>query len=142
MPGGYSAVREIDVRAAARPGAWNEEAERTRAVWTLGESLTRHEFQARLVEHRMIALYEDSMEPLASCGDWLLIDISERAPVPPGIFVVWGRMRLVTKRIKHVPHSDPHRVRLKSANQEYDSYECHADETCIVGRPVSVAQRL
>ena len=47
VPGGYCAVREIDVRAASRPGAWNEEAERTTAVWILGESFARHEFQAR-----------------------------------------------------------------------------------------------
>ena len=39
-----------------------------------------------------------------------------------GIFVIWDGMGLVTKRIKHVPHFDPPRVRLKSANPEYDSY--------------------
>ena len=44
VPRGYCAVREIDVRAAARPGAWNEEAERTKAIWILGERLIRHEF--------------------------------------------------------------------------------------------------
>ena len=93
VPGGYCAVREIDVRAAAGPGAWNEEAKRTKAIWILGERLVRHEFQARPEELRMITLGGDSMEPLASRGDRLLIDISERDPVPPGIFVVWDWSR-------------------------------------------------
>ena len=141
MPGGYCAVREIDVRAAAGPGAWNEEAG-TRAIWIVGERLIRHEFQARPEELRMITLGGDSMEPLASRGDRLLIDISERDRVGPDIFVVWDGMGLVTKRIEHVPHSDPPRVRLKSPNPEYDSYECLADEIRIVGRAVWVARGL
>lgn len=95
-----------------------EEAERTKAIWILGERLVRHEFQATPEELRMITLRGDSMEPLASRGSQLLIDISERDPVPPGIFVVWDGMGLVTKRIEHVQHSDPPRVRLKSANPE------------------------
>ena len=90
----------------------------------------------------MITLGRDSMEPLASRGDRILIDISERDPVAPGIFVAWDSMGLVTKRIEHVPHSEPPRVSLKSANPEYDSYKCLADEIRIVGRAVWVARRL
>lgn len=131
----YCAAREIDVRAAAGPGVWNEEAERTKAIWILGERLIRHEFQARPEELRMITLGGDSMEPLASRGDRLLIDSSERDPVPPGIFVVWDGMGLVTKRIEHVPHSDPPRVRLKSANPEYDGYECPPTKSTSSGAP-------
>ena len=90
----------------------------------------------------MITPGGDSMEPLASHGDRLLIDNGERDPVPPGILVVWDGMGLGTKRIEHVPHSDPPWVRLKSANPEYDSYECLADEIRIVGRAVWVSRRL
>ena len=38
------AAYEIDVRAAACPGARNEDAERAKAVWILGDPLIRHEF--------------------------------------------------------------------------------------------------
>ena len=47
VPRGYSAVPEINIRAAAGPGAWNEEVERTKATWILADPLIRHEFQAR-----------------------------------------------------------------------------------------------
>ena len=60
---------------------------------------------SRPEELRKITLGGDSMEPLASRGDRLLIDISERDPVPPGIFMVWDGRGLVTKRIEHVPRS-------------------------------------
>ena len=51
-------------------------------------------------------------------------------------------MGLVTKRIEHVPHSDPPRVVIKSANPEYDSYERPAAEIRIVGRAVWASRRL
>ena len=142
VPGGYSAVREIAVRAAAGPGAWNEEAERTKAIWILGDRLIRHDFQARPEDLRMITVEGDSMEPLVSGGDQILIDISKTSPVPPGIFVIWDGMGLVAKRIEHVPQSDPPKVTLKSANPEYDSYERLADEVRIVGRAVWVGRKL
>ena len=104
VPAGYSAVREIAARGAAGPGAWNEEAERTKAIWILGERLIRHEFQTRPEELRMITVEGDSMEPVASSGDRILIDVSRRVPAPPGIFVIWDGMGLVTKRIQHVPN--------------------------------------
>ena len=90
----------------------------------------------------MITLGGDSMEPLASRGGRILIDISQRDPVRPGIFVIRDGMGLVTKRIEHVPHSDPPRVTLKSANPEYDSDECLTDEIRILGRAFWVARRL
>ena len=142
VPMGYSAVPEIDVRAAAGPGAWNEEVEQTKATWLLADPLIRHEFRARPEDLRMITVDGDSMEPLFSSGDRILIDVSRQVPVPPGIFVIWDGMGLVTKRIEHVPHSEPPRVVIKSANPEYDSYERLVDEIRIVGRAVWVARRL
>ena len=91
VPMGYSAVPEIDVRAAAGAGAWNEEVEQTKATWLLADPLIRHEFQARPEDLRMITVAGDSMEPLFSGGDRILIDVSRQVPVPPGIFVDLGR---------------------------------------------------
>lgn len=84
----------------------------------------------------------DSMEPVLSSGDHILIDVSLTVPVPPGIFVIWDGMGLVAKRIEHVPHSEPPRVVLKSLNPEYDSYERLAEEIRVVGRAVWVSRKL
>ena len=44
----------------------------------------RHEFRAPPNELRMITVDGDSMEPLLPSGDRILIDTSQRVPVPPG----------------------------------------------------------
>ena len=89
----------------------------------------------------MIAGDGDSMEPLLSRSDRILIDVSRQLPVPPGIFVIWDGLGFVAKRIEHVPHSDPPRVVLNSLNPEYDSYERPAQEVRVVGRAVWVSRR-
>ena len=90
----------------------------------------------------MITVDGDAMEPLPSSGDRLLIDATQRVPVPPGIFVVWGGMGLVAKRIEHVPHSEPPEVVIMSVNPEYASYERLAEEVRVAGRAVWVGRRL
>jgi len=82
------------------------------------------------------------MEPLLSSGDRILIDTSQRAPVPPGIFVIWDGIGLVAKRIDHEPNSVPPKLVIKSVNPEYHTYSRNADEVNIVGRVIWAAKRL
>ena len=135
-------MSEIDVRASACPGECNDEFEQTKQIWLFADPLIRHEFRARPDDLRMITVDGDSMEPLLSNGDRILIDVSQRVPVPPDIFVIWDGTGLVTKWIEHMPHSEPPKVVIKSLNPEYTSYEGTAEQIRVVGRAVWVARRL
>jgi|TARA_Y100000031_G_scaffold110570_1_gene121779 phage repressor protein C with HTH and peptisase S24 domain len=141
-PEGYMAIPEIDVRASAGPGALNEGLEETKEMWFFPDLVIRHEFRARPADLRMITIDGDSMEPLLASGDRILIDTSQRVPVPPGIFVIWDGMGLVAKRIEHEPNSEPPKVVIKSVNPEYDTYERDAEEVHIIGRVVWTSRRL
>jgi len=141
-PEGYMAIPEIDVRASAGPGALNQGLEETKEMWFFPDPVIRHEFRARPADLRMITIDGDSMEPLLASGDRILIDTSQRVPVPPGIFVIWDGMGLVAKRIEHEPNSEPPKVVIKSVNPEYDTYERDAEEVHIIGRVVWTSRRL
>lgn len=141
-PEGYMAIPEIDVRASAGPGALNEGLEETKEMWFFPDPVIRHEFRARPADLRMITIDGDSMEPLLASGDRILIDTSQRVPVPPGIFVIWDGMGLVAKRIEHEPNSEPPKVVIKSVNPKYDTYERDAEEVHIIGRVVWTSRRL
>ena len=142
MPDGYVAIPEIDVRASAGPGALNDGLEETKNLWFFPDPVIRHEFRARPEDLRMITIDGDSMEPLLASGDRILIDSSQRVPVPPGVFVIWDGMGLVAKRIEHEPNSDPPKVVIKSVNPDYETYERDAEEVHIVGRVVWTSRRL
>jgi phage repressor protein C with HTH and peptisase S24 domain len=142
VPEGFIGIAEIDVRASAGPGAFHEGIEETKVTWLFPEAMVRHEFRAPPNELRMITVDGDSMEPLLSSGDRILIDTSQRVPVPPGIFVIWDGMGLVAKRVEHIPNSDPPKVLIKSINPEYQAYERIAEEVNVVGRVVWLARRV
>lgn len=139
---GFAEIHEIDVRASAGPGAMNEGLEDAKHTWLFPDAVVRHELRAQPDQLRMITIDGDSMEPLLSSGDRILVDTSQRVPVPPGIFVIWDGMGLVAKRTEHVPNSDPPRIVIKSSNPEYATYERDAEEVNIVGRAVWAARRL
>ena len=138
---GFSIIPEIDVRASAGPGAYHDGLEEAKETWLLPDPVIRHEFHARAADLRMITIDGDSMEPLLASGDRILIDTSQRVPVPPGIFVVWDGMGIVAKRVEHIPHSEPTKVVIKSVNPEYQTYERDAEEINIVGRVIWAAKR-
>jgi phage repressor protein C with HTH and peptisase S24 domain len=83
---------------------------------------------------RVMSVQGDSMMPTLVDGDTVLVDMNQRHPAPPGIFVLPDGMGLVAKRLEHVPLSNPPRVRIISDNSRYSPHECTADEINIVGR--------
>ncbi|MEI4235197.1 XRE family transcriptional regulator [Roseovarius sp. D22-M7] len=83
---------------------------------------------------RVMAVQGDSMMPTLNDGDVILVDMNQRNPVPPGVFVLHDGMGLVAKRLEYVPVSEPPRVRIISDNHQYSPYECTAEEVNIVGR--------
>lgn len=97
-------------------------------------SWIKHGLKASPSQLRIMTVEGDSMEPTLLEGDTVLVDMTKRAPSPPGIFVLDDGMGLVAKRLQHVPNSDPPAVRVISDNKHYPEYERTADEVHIVGR--------
>jgi phage repressor protein C with HTH and peptisase S24 domain len=139
---GFSPITEIDVRASAGPGAFHEGLEEAKTTWLFPDDVIRHEFRARAEDLHIVTIDGDSMEPMLSSGDRIMVDTSRRVPAPPGIFVIWDGIGIVAKRVEHVPHSDPTKVIIKSLNPEYQTYERNAEEVNIIGRVVWASKRL
>lgn len=83
---------------------------------------------------RVMAVEGDSMTPTLLDGDTVLVDLNQRNPKPPGVFVLHDGQGLVAKRLEYVPMSDPPRLRIMSDNSQYSPYECLAEEINIIGR--------
>jgi hypothetical protein len=83
---------------------------------------------------RIMHVEGDSMAPTLLDGDTVLVDMTRRAPNPPGIFVLDDGMGLAAKRLEHVPNSDPPAVRVIFDNGFYSPYERSAEEIHIIGR--------
>jgi phage repressor protein C with HTH and peptisase S24 domain len=124
--------------AAARPsmggGAILEAVDRPGRNFHFRRAWIRDRLKAAPSMLRVMAVQGDSMMPTLNEGDVILVDMNQRNPIPPGVFVLHDGMGLVAKRLEHVPMSDPPRVRIISDNSRYTPYECTAEEVNIVGR--------
>ena len=137
VPGApLAGIPEMAVEAAAGAGALNEEFADEKARWYLPEGMIRHEGDADPGNIRVLRARGDSMEPLISDGDRLLVDIARRTPGTGEMAVLWDGSGLVVKRVEVLPHEEPARLRLHSANPDYEPYSCLTEEAHIVGKVV------
>ena len=124
--------------AAARPsmggGAIVEDEGRPGRDYHFRRSWVRDKLRAAPSMLRVLQVEGDSMLPTLEDGDTVLVDMNQRSPTPPGIFVLHDGMGLVAKRLEHVPMSDPPRLRIISDNARYTPYECTAEEINVIGR--------
>lgn len=139
-------LTEVDVRASAGAGAVVD-YENDAHTWGFPEYWLRAELSARPAELRIITIEGDSMlsdpprrddlEP----GDKVIVNIADRSPTPPGIFIVHDGLGLVAKRVHYLPDSDPPAIRITSNNERYPDYERSLDEAHVLGRIVGRWQR-
>ena len=128
------AIPEMAVDAGA--GALKEEFAAEKTHWYLPESMIRYEGDADPRSLRVLRARGDSMEPLISDGDRLLVDLARRIPGTGEMAALWDGSGLVVKRVEVMPHEEPAKLRLHSANPDYESYTCLAEEAHIVGKVV------
>ncbi len=129
-------VAEMEIEAAAGPGAWNDDFVLEKARWRLPEAMIRHEGDAEPGALRIIKVRGISMEPELREGDRLVVDTGRRMPGAGELFVLWDGDGLVVKRVEpvHEPDRGAPKLRLLSANPDYPAYTCRADDLHIVGK--------
>lgn len=138
---GLVLVPEYDVRAAAGDGFVIDE-ETSRRPWPFTRPYLRFVLGIHSSELAVIEVVGDSMLPTLESGDRVLVDLQDRRPTPPGIFVLWDGDGTVVKRLERIPNSDPPTLVIASDNPRHGKYERPAGETNIVGRVVWFSRRL
>lgn len=109
-------------------------AESVAGLWRIPEAVTSGLLHATPTNLLCFEVIGDSMEPRLHSGDRVFVDTRDRFPNPEGIFVLWDGYSTVVKRVQIVRGSDPVKLKIISANEQYDPYEILADDAKIIGR--------
>lgn len=133
-------IPEYDVRASAGPGAIVDE-ENVKDRWSFSRDYLA---SIGVLGHELavIEVIGDSMGDTLNSGDRILVDMSDRNPARPGVFVIWDSDATVVKRLEKIPASDPAKLVLISDNKNHRAYEVPAELVTVVGRVVWFARRL
>lgn len=131
-------VDELDVRANGGYGLAHDttEAEPVVARWQMPGDILRAQTTAPPKSLKIITVFGDSMAPDFLPGERVLVDLDDRRPSPPGVFVLWDGLGLVIKRLELVPGTDPHMLRLIPRNPQYQTYEQPLSDVHINGRVI------
>jgi phage repressor protein C with HTH and peptisase S24 domain len=130
----FIAIPYVEARPSMGGGAVVEEPVETGRDFHFRRAWIRGYLKAAPSMLRVMTVQGDSMIPTLQDGDVVLVDMNQRNPIPPGVFVLHDGMGLVAKRLEYIPMSDPPRVRIISDNHQYHTYEGIADEVNIIGR--------
>lgn len=136
-------IPEVDVRAGAggfglteHNGPADGRKEAVLNYWELPRDFLSGHTASLPQGFRIIRVQGDSMTPEIMPGQRLLVDTNDRAPTPPGIFVVFDGFGLVVKRVYGKPFSEPPTVVISSDNEKYPPYERTLEEAHIQGRVI------
>ncbi|NUB35688.1 helix-turn-helix domain-containing protein [Azospirillum brasilense] len=128
-------IEELDIKASAGAGTLVD-GHAVIGQWQIPALVIRGFTSTPDENLKFIPVVGDSMQPTLHPGQRLLVDVIDRIPSPPGIFVLWDGLGFVVKRVEVIPHSDPITVRITSDNPRYTSYERTLDEAYIQGRVI------
>lgn len=143
-------INELDVHPAAGGGVSDDagglmadhEQSAVVGVHTYPAASFREAYGINPNRVRILPVRGTSMEPELWSGQRVMVDIEDKTPSPPGIFVVWDGLGLVLKYVEVIANSDPVRVRISSAHKAFQPYERNIDEAYINGRVVGVWKRM
>jgi hypothetical protein len=140
-------ILEADVRSGAGGGGVRSEehivfdqhgntyaAEGIAGEWSLPHPVMSGMLRASPKNILAFEVIGDSMEPRLKPGDRVFVDRRLTYPNPEGIFVLWDGYSIVVKQLQIVRGSDPLKLRVISANPQYEAYEVLADDAKIIGR--------
>lgn len=113
-----------------------------RAVWRLPPEFLRTELRSREGEVDFIAVDGDSMIPTLLPGDRVMINRSQNAPSPDGLYAIFDGIGISVKRLEIVKGSSPLRIRIKSDNPNHGTDEISANDLHVIGRVVCRVSRM
>ena len=127
-------VAEVEIEAAAGPGALNGEFVVEKARWRLPEAMIRHEGDAEPAALRILRVRGNSMEPELREGDRLVVDTARRVPAAGELFVLWDGDGLVVKRVEPAREDGEPVLRLISSNPGYAPCTRRPEDVHIGGK--------
>jgi transcriptional regulator with XRE-family HTH domain len=135
-------IDELDLVTSPSPKALAD-GRRQRAIstWQIPEDAIE-KFLGNHADLKIARVLGDSMAPDFTSGDRVLINIADKTPSPPGIFLLWDGAGFVLRRCELRPNAKPPRIVMHARNPAYGSQETSMKDVIIAGRVLGRWQKV
>jgi len=132
----YFTIPFIEVQASAGHGSIATEQDTLGQSWVFHRSVLKTIYSGNPNDLKLLSIRGDSMEPILSDGDNIMVNTTDISPSPPGIFVLFDGIGIMAKRIELIPQANAGQIRISSANPQYSAYQRHLNDIRIIGRVI------
>lgn len=91
---------------------------------------------------RMFQVRDAAMEPEFKRGESVLVDMADRVPTPPGVFLVTDGFSSMLRHCEYTPRSNGTEIRISARQNDFQSQVLKAGDFLIIGRVVAKLQML
>lgn len=85
---------------------------------------------------KILEIKESLMEPDFRHGEYVVVDLSDKKPSPPGVFIVSDGFGYLLRQCEFVPHSSPPKIKISAKDQSFQPHILTHDDFSIIGRVI------
>jgi hypothetical protein len=110
--------------------------------WVVPASIFSTRTKAPADQIKVFKVQENTMAPEFSFGEHVVVDLTDKKPSPPGVFVISDGFGHLVRRCEFVTNSKPAKVRISAIDKNFQTQVLDFTEFKIVGRVIARLQWL
>lgn len=108
--------------------------------WIIPAEILSKRTQAPPGKVKIFQINETLMEPEFRRGEYVLIDLSDTHPSPPGAFVLSDGFGYMMRHCEFVPRSTPPEIVVSACRREFQPQTLALEDVSIIGRVIAKLQ--
>ncbi len=108
--------------------------------WTIPASVLSQKTKAAPAQIKIFQIQENIMEPNFKKGEHVIVDLSDKKPSPPGVFVISDGFGFLARHCAFVPGSSPAKIKISAIQKDFEPQTLEHDEIEIMGRVIAKMQ--
>ncbi len=110
--------------------------------WVIPAEIISSRTKASPDKIKIYQVRENMMEPDFKRGEHVLIDMSDKHPSPPGVFVVSDGFGHMIRHCEFIPKSSPPEIRISATQSGFTPQSLKKDDFEIIGRVIAKLQMI
>ena len=115
----------------------HEEQDAVADEWVIPAGILSARTQAPPDKIKIFQVKENAMEPDFRQGEHVLVDLSDKNPSPPGVFIVSDGFGHMIRKCAFVPKTEPAEVHISAQSDGFHSQTLLLKDFAIVGRVIA-----
>ena len=110
--------------------------------WIIPANILNTRTKAPSDQIKIFQVHETTMEPAFRHGEYVLVDLSDKRPSPPGVFVVSDGFGHLVRQCEYLPGKQPQEIKVSAKDKSFQPQILKSDEFKVVGRVIAKLQLL